>query len=237
MKQLEMRTAPSTHGGWRAGAGRPRLKRRKGVAHRRREKLAARFPVHVTMKVRDGVPSFRADRIFENIKVSFFHGRDRFGMRLVEFSVQGNHIHLLLEAHDEKCLSRGMQGLTIRIAKAINRELGRRGKVFAERYNAHILRSLEEVRRALHYIHRNWHKHNPSEDPRWVDPRSSAAGEANWVVLEWPEGMPTLEDVAAASVMITVPARSWLLRRAMTLARQRRASQASSTGARRARSS
>ena len=61
--------------------------------------------------------------------------------------------------------------------------------------------------------------------------------QANWVVLEWPEGMATLDDVAAASVMITVPARTWLLRRAVTLARQRRVSQASSTGARRARSS
>jgi REP element-mobilizing transposase RayT len=222
MQQLEMRTAPSTRGGWRPGAGRPRLKRRKGVAHRRREKLAARFPVHVTMKVRDGLPSFRADHVFERIKVSFFHGRERFGMRLVEFSVQRNHIHLLLEAQNERCLSRGMQGLAIRIARAINRELGRRGKVFADRYHAHILRSLGEVRRALRYIHRNWHKHNSSEDPRWVDTRSSAAGEANWVVLEWPEGMPTLDDIHAVSVMITAPARTWLLRRTVTLTRARR---------------
>ena len=42
-------------------------------------------------------------------------------MRLVHSSVHGNHIHLLIEATDNQGLARGMQGLSTRIAKALNR--------------------------------------------------------------------------------------------------------------------
>ena len=58
-------------------------------------------------------------------------GAARFGFRLIEFSVQSNHLHLLCEARDRRALARGLQGLLIRIARGLNRLLGRRGRVFA----------------------------------------------------------------------------------------------------------
>jgi len=79
-------------------------------------------------------------------------GRERFGFRLVHFSVQRDHLHLLAEAAHRRALSRGVQGLSIRIARAINRRLQRRGKVFADRYHARALKTPRAVRWALRYV-------------------------------------------------------------------------------------
>jgi len=68
---------------------------------------------------------------------------------VLQFSVQRDHIHLLVEAPDGRALSRGLQGLAIRIAKGVNRILGRRGRVWADRFHARALRTPREVRNAL----------------------------------------------------------------------------------------
>ena len=80
-------------------------------------------------------------------------------LRVVHYSVMPNHIHLLVEAVDGVALARGTQGLSIRIARALNRILGRRGRVFADRYHARILRTPLEVRRALAYVLNNARRH------------------------------------------------------------------------------
>lgn len=49
-------------------------------------------------------------------------------------------------------LGRGIQGLMIRIARAVNRVLERSGKVFADRYHAHQLRSPTETANAIGYV-------------------------------------------------------------------------------------
>src|SRR5438128_10143214 len=85
----------------------------------------------------------------------------RGGLRVLHFSVQRDHLHLLVEAVDGCVLSRGLQGLAIRIAKAVNRVLGRRGRVFSDRFHAHALRTPREVRNALVYVLQNWAKHTP----------------------------------------------------------------------------
>jgi REP element-mobilizing transposase RayT len=101
----------------------------------------------------------RKSRIFAEIRVALRAARERSGFRLVHFSVQGNHVHLLAEADDRVALSRGLQGLAIRVALAVNRALARRGRVFSERYHARALRTPLEVRRALLYVLKNYHHH------------------------------------------------------------------------------
>jgi len=89
-------------------------------------------------------------------------------MRVVYYSVQSNHLHLILEAEDQTALSRGMLGLTIRVARAINRAFVRRGKVFADHYYARELRTPAEVRRAIRYVLDNAMLHaggDPQTDP------------------------------------------------------------------------
>ena len=84
----------------------------------------------------------------------------REGFRICHYSVQGNHVHLIVEADDRHVLSRGMQGFGISCAKQINRVLGRRkGQVFAERYDATVIEHPKQVRNTLAYVFNSWRKH------------------------------------------------------------------------------
>ena len=73
--------------------------------------------------------------------------------------MQGNHLHLIVEANDARRLARVLQSLEIRIAKRVNQVMGTRGAVFAERYHAHILRTPAEVRNALVHVRGNFAVH------------------------------------------------------------------------------
>ena len=155
MKQAAFRFR--TWGGRRTGAGRKSL--RGGKRHTKRPVLKSRFPVHVTWRMTDGVWNLRTRRCFTALSRAFWGGANRFGFRLVHYSVQGNHVHLLVEASDEKALSRGMCGLGVRVARGLNRVMQRRGKVLEHRYHEHILRTPTEVRRARTYLLQNARKH------------------------------------------------------------------------------
>ncbi len=161
-------------GGYREGAGRKQRKD-SGVSHLQRDKLAARHPVHVTLRLQKGLPTLRKKRPYRAILRCFAAGCERNGFRLVHYSVQSNHLHLMVEAKDRTALSRGMQGLCIRIAKALNRLWERKGSVFADRYHDRILRSPREVRNALRYVLNNAMRHGIMEigdmfsSARWFD--------------------------------------------------------------------
>jgi putative transposase len=94
----------------------------------------------------------RSPPCFRAIASCIAKARERDGFGLVHFSVQSNHLHLIVEARDAMALARGIQGLLIRFAKAVNRVLKRRGRVFADRYHAHTLRSPTEVANAIAYV-------------------------------------------------------------------------------------
>lgn len=165
------------HGGARPGAGRKRTKERPGVPHRKRERHLARHPVHVTMRVREGLPSLRADRLLLVAVLSSVAASHKTSFRVVQYSVQSNHLHLIVEASDEMCLSRGMQGLSIRMARAAHRALGHRGRIFEDRYHAHALKTPTETRNALLYVLQNWVKHGAAGG---LDPWSSAEFFDGW---------------------------------------------------------
>ena len=146
-------------GGHHDGAGRKSKDGVKRVRHVTRDPLKARYPAHVTVKVARGLPRLRSRREYEVLREAFAAGCNRFGFRLVHYAVLNDHLHLLVEAEDRESLSRGLQGLLIRVAKALNKLWKRRGKVFADRYHDHILRSPTEVRHALRYVLANGKKH------------------------------------------------------------------------------
>jgi putative transposase len=166
-RQLELRLR--TWGGKRKGAGRPRKDglRGPGVPHLPRPALAPRFPVHTTWRMRRGVWSLRTRRCFSALSRALLAGGDRFGFRLVHYAVMRDHIHLLVEAEDKRALSRGMKGLGVRIAKALNRVMQRRGNVVPDRYHARILRTPIEVRNVRTYLATNARHHYgvPGPDP------------------------------------------------------------------------
>ena len=198
------------HGGARPGAGRPASGPRAGVSHRARPALSRSHPVHVTLRVRDGIASLRGSAMFRRIRRALTAGQRRFGFRLVHFSVQRNHLHLLVEAENRRSLSRGAQGLAIRVARAVNRRLGRRGKVFGDRYHARALRTARDARFALRYVLANVRKHARGAyrlPAGHIDDCSSAAWFDGWArPLELAFGA---RREGASPV---VPARTWLLR-------------------------
>ena len=161
-----------------------------GVSHLRRAPLPRQCPLHVTLRVERGLPSLRAHASFGRVRGALAQGRERFGFRLVQFSVQRDHLHLIVEASDRRALARGVQGLSIRVARAVNAAQGRTGRVFADRYHARALTSPRAVHFALRYVLLNVRKHEPGKHegrqgapavPRgFVDPCSSAAWFDGW---------------------------------------------------------
>ena len=141
-----------------------------GVSHLRREALTRRVPVHVTLRTVGGVPGMRRQRTVAAIEEAFRQARVRFGMRIVHYSIQGNHLHLIVEAQDRHALARGMQGLAIRVAKTLNRLFNRSGRVWADRYHGHVLKARREVANALRYVLGNFARHFGG---KFVDPFSS----------------------------------------------------------------
>ncbi|HEY6912675.1 MAG TPA: transposase [Myxococcales bacterium] len=89
----------------------------------------------------------------------------------MQFSVQGNHVHLIVEADNDQALSRGMQGLAIRIARALNRMMRRKGRVLADHFFSRILKTPTEVVNAIRYVLGN-HTHHLGAVG--IDPFSSA---------------------------------------------------------------
>lgn len=170
-----------TWGGARRGAGRKPNGPRARVPHTARPALAARHPVHVTIRVRAGLPSLRRDAPRRAIERAISFAADRLGARLVHYSIQTTHLHFVVEASDRRALSRAMQGLGIRLALALNRLWKRIGSVFADRFHSRILRTPREVRNVLVYVLHNARHHGLHF--AGVDPCSSAAGFDGWSEL------------------------------------------------------
>src|SRR5262245_23785321 len=173
--QLSLDLTPHTWGGRRKGAGRKPGKR---VPHRVRPVHRAARPVHVTLRARPDAPYLRAERPFKAVRAAIAQSaKDAF--RVVHFSVQGDHLHLLVEASGTRELSQGMQGLAIRVARGVNGAIGRRGSLWGDRWHGRALRTPREVRNALVYLISNFKKHDPHASSA-VDPFSSAAWLIGW---------------------------------------------------------
>jgi putative transposase len=129
------------------------------VSHLPRTKFEKVKPVHVTLRIGDDIPSLRSSRRFAVIRRCFAKANRREGMRLVEFSVLSNHLHLIVEADTSRDLSRGVQGLCIRLAKALNALLKRRGRVFADHFHSRLLGSPTQVVNAIRYVLENAARH------------------------------------------------------------------------------
>jgi hypothetical protein len=141
----------------------------------------------------------------------FAAARDRLGMRLVHWAAQRDHLHLIVEPESEKALARAVQGLCIRFAKQLNRALGRRGPVFAERYHGVSLGSPRQARNALAYVLLNERHHAADRGEHLsagLDPCSSSPCFEGWTRPRAPTPGPWSSTVANAT--------TWLLRKGWT---------------------
>ena len=109
-------------------------------------------PVHVTLRVRPGVPSLRGGAFVQEFRRSLAEASERGDFRVAHYSLQGDHAHLIVEAHGKEALGRGMMSIGARLARAVNRVGHRSGPVLDGGYHHRSLRSPREVRRALAYV-------------------------------------------------------------------------------------
>src|SRR5688500_13453192 len=150
---------PNTWGGKRRGAGRKRSAQRGAVPHRRRPAHSATVPVHVTLRVL--LRSLRSQFVFPTVRgaIADANRRSWGRFRIVHFSVQADHIHLIVEATNRHALSRGLSGFSVSVARRVNRLLFRCGRFLAERWHERSLTSPRAVRHALVYVLANCKKH------------------------------------------------------------------------------
>jgi REP element-mobilizing transposase RayT len=104
------------------------------------------------LRVRKDVPSLRSRRLVEEVERSFRCARERGRFRLVHYSIQTNHVHMIVEAASSSDLGNGMKSLGSRLARAVNRIFRRAGPVLADRFHVHALWTPREVRNALAYV-------------------------------------------------------------------------------------
>ena len=209
---------PCGRGGWRPGAGRPRG--RTCVAHERRVRFAARFPLHVTLRMKEDVPSLRRHGPLRIIHQVIREAGHHAYFRIIHFAVIGNHMHFIVEANGAETLARGMHSLECRLAKRLNRHFERRGKLFADRYHARHLETPRETRNAIRYVLLNHRAHEARRGERlnrdWIDPFSSACWFDGWkdaVRLREPRQRELLnvpQPIAAPTVwLLTTGWRRW----------------------------
>jgi len=151
-------------GGTRKGAGRKARLRADGKrvhhTHEVRKGVTRHRPVHVTVNIVAGLPSLRRADIAVHVLAAISGGNQREDFRVVHFSVMSTHVHMICEAHGNKALALGMRGIGGRVAKKVNKVLGRKGRVIADRFHAHVLNTRAEVRNAVRYVLRNAERHD-----------------------------------------------------------------------------
>jgi putative transposase len=147
------------------------------MPHRPRVPHDRHCPVHVTLRASTAVPSLRRGRLLGAAEHALAAAStSRF--RVLQYSVQADHLHLVVEANGPTEFERGVRGLAIRVAKAVNRVLDRHGPVWGDRFHARLLRTPREVRNTLVYVLNNFRKHVPGA--QGLDPCSSARWFDGW---------------------------------------------------------
>jgi putative transposase len=131
--------------------------------------------VHATLRALPGAGSLR-DCPGWNALEAAIAAASRPAFRVCHFSVQHDHVHLIVEASDRDALVSGLRGFSVRAARALNAALDRRGRMWADRYHLRALRTPREVRAALVYVLHNWKKTAPGAErldscssARWFD--------------------------------------------------------------------
>jgi REP element-mobilizing transposase RayT len=158
-----------------------------------------RTPLHVTIRMARGVWNLRSQRGYRCVEAALQAEKILDVLRVVHFSVQGNHLHMIVETRDAPTLSRRMQGFGIRLAKAVNAMMHRpRGRVLADRYHARVLRTPREVHRCIGYVILNHQKH------------AAQAGKTS-VAIDPFSSSPAFFHTAAARPPPVGPPETWLL--------------------------
>jgi REP element-mobilizing transposase RayT len=167
----------------------------------------------VTLRVRSGLPSLRSGRFVGEFRRSLREACERGSFRVVHYSVQGNHVHLLVEAAGKQALGHGMKAVAARLARAVQRVFRRAGPVLYGRYHLRILRTPREVRHALAYVllnsRKHWRERHGTSPPARLDVASSGRFFDGW--RQRPRAAPGEGSQGDPEGPEVAPPRTWLL--------------------------
>jgi putative transposase len=170
---------------WKKPGPKRREDRADFLGHVARPTHNERHPVLVTIRCVVAAPSLRSELVARTISTQITFAIRR-GVRVVHYTIQDNHLHLIVEASNKTELARGLQRVFSRIAFEVNRVAKRHGRLFRERHHREALTTPTHTRRALVYVLFNGRKHrlqkgHPMSDVlRWIDPCSTTAWFEGW---------------------------------------------------------
>ena len=186
---------------------------RRGALHSTRPRVTRHQPVHVSLPIEKVVGRMRTRAGYRAVRRGIAVCMGRVDMRIVQASIQANHVHLLVEADDERALSRGLRAFMTACARSINAQRARTGRVFAGRYCMTLVTSPRQARNTLAYVINNWRRHRDDRGATAtriaaIDPYSSGARFDGWADApersEMPAGYEPLPVKGACSWLLTI---------------------------------
>ncbi|MBC7430062.1 MAG: transposase [Bacteriovorax sp.] len=154
-------------------AGRPAINDR-GIRHIRRDRITKPTSMHLTIKVREYKADIKSKRILRALHHAIIRARLK-KLKVIHYTLEYNHVHLLVEASDHKVMHRGMQALGISLSKSINKIKCLKGTVYKHRYHLKRLTSTQQLKNVLHYIFNNGIHHKRTSSI--LDPYNSMPAE------------------------------------------------------------
>lgn len=158
-------------------------------ARKKRKTFSAAHPLHITLRLRDGLPNLRSRKGAAIVKHAMqgVQGKD---LRILHFAILSNHIHLLCEGDNSQALYRAMKSFCSRMGlhnrawaqKNVIQNLDKKGYgIFRGRYDVKVLKSPRQVKNALRYVLLNPSKHF-SKNP-YIDQFTSGVIFRDWKKL------------------------------------------------------
>lgn len=151
------------------GAGRPALVD-KGIRHTTREVIKKKTALHLTIKVRPNKADIKSKAVLKALHHAIKRARLK-KLKIIHYTLEYNHLHLLVETSGNQALHSGMQALGISLSKAINRIKFCSGGVYKHRYHLRVITSLRDYKNVLNYILNNGVKHKRTSSV--LDPYNS----------------------------------------------------------------
>ncbi len=129
-----------------------------GIRHTKRLTFHRTTALHLTIKINKENSGLKTIEIAKKIKASFKKLYSN-SVNLVHFTIEYDHIHLLVEAKSHLHLGKAMQSFGISLAKKLNYHRKKVGTVYKHRYHQRILKTKTEIKNVINYIFQNGKKH------------------------------------------------------------------------------
>jgi len=158
------------------GAGRPAV-HDPGIRHTERPVLTKSASLHLTVKIKRIKADLKNKSILSILKKAILNTRKQ-GLRVIHYSLEFDHVHLLIEAENNLILAKGMQSFGVTFSKAINRLRKLKGGVYKHRYHFRRIVGARQLKNVLNYIFSNGVKHKTAKTI--VNPYNSIKAEKRY---------------------------------------------------------